>query len=111
MSTVLSLESILLLIMEWAPDQAKIPVEYRLEKTKIDLLVVSNKPNDEGQHDIYLAEVKCGLGAVEGKSGIEDHLRMSEAVINNVYVRQSLLQDVMSIIRQKTQLQLFEGTP
>ena len=97
--------------LEWAPDQAKIPVEYRLEKTKIDLLVVSNKPNEEGKHEIYLAEVKCGLGAVEGKSGIEDHLRMSQAVINNVYVRQNLLQDVMSIIKQKTQLQLFEGTP
>ena len=46
--------------MEWAPDQAKIPVEYRLAKTKIDLIVVSNKPNEEGKHDIYLAEVKCG---------------------------------------------------
>ena len=101
----------LVIDMEWAPDQAKIPVEYRLEKTKIDLLVVCNKPNDEGQHDIYLAEVKCGLGAVEGKSGIEDHLRMSQAVINNVHVRQILLQNVKSIIRQKTQLQLFEGTP
>lgn len=97
--------------MEWAPDQAKIPVEYRLEKTKIDLIVVSNKPNDEGLHDIYLAEVKCGLGAVDGKSGIGDHLRMSQAVINNAYVRQSLLQDVKNIIQQKTQLQLFEGTP
>lgn len=97
--------------MEWAPDQAKIPMEQRLEKTKIDLLVVCNKPNNEGLHDIYLAEVKCGLGAVEGKSGIEDHLRMSQAVINNACVRQSLLQDVKSIIKQKTQLQLFEGTP
>jgi len=97
--------------MEWAPDQAKIPVEARLAKTKIDLLVVSNKPNEEGKHDIYLAEVKCGLGAVGGKSGIDDHVRMSQAIINNVYVRQNLLQDVMSIIRQKTQLGLFEGSP
>ena len=97
--------------MEWAPDQAKIPVEYRLAKTKIDLIVVSNKPNEEGKHDIYLAEVKCGLGAVGGKSGIDDHVRMSQAIINNVYVRQNLLQDVMSIIRQKTQLGLFEGSP
>ena len=98
--------------MEWAPDQAAIPVEYRLkDKTKVDLLVVSNKPNEEGKHDIYLAEVKCGLGAVEGKSGIEDHVRMSQAIINNVYVRQILLGDVTSIIKQKTQLQLFEGTP
>ena len=97
--------------MEWAPDQAKIPVEARLAKTKIDLLVVSNKPNEEGKHDIYLAEVKCGLGAVGGKSGIDDHVRMSQAIINNVYVRQNLLQDVMSIIRQKTRLGLFEGSP
>ena len=98
--------------MEWAPDQAAIPVEYRLkDKTKVDLLVVSNKPNEEGRHEIYLAEVKCGLGAVEGKSGIEDHVRMSQAIINNVYVRQILLGDVISIIKQKTQLQLFEGTP
>ena len=75
--------------MEWAPDQAAIPVEYRLkDKTKVDLLVISNKPNEEGKHDIYLAEVKCGLGAVEGKSGIEDHVRMSQAIINNEYVRQ-----------------------
>ena len=97
--------------MEWAPDQAKIPVEYRLAKTKIDLLVVGNKPNEEGKHDIYLAEVKCGLGAVGGKSGIDDHVRMSQAIINNIYVRQNLLQDVMSIIRQKTRLGLFEGSP
>ena len=97
--------------MEWAPDQAKIPVEARLAKTKIDLLVVGNKPNEEGKHDIYLAEVKCGLGAVGGKSGIDDHVRMSQAIINNIYVRQNLLQDVMSIIRQKTRLGLFEGSP
>ena len=97
--------------MEWAPDQAKIPVEYRVAKTKIDLLIVSNEPNEEGKHEVYLAEVKCGLGAVDGKSGIEDHVRMSQGIINNVYVRQTLLQDVMSIIKQKTQLQLFEGTP
>ena len=97
--------------MEWAPDQAKIPVEYRLAKTKIDLLVVSNKPNEEGKHDIYLAEVKCGLGAVGGKSGIDNHVKMSLSIINNVYTRQNLLQDVMSIIQQKTQLGLFEGLP
>ena len=98
--------------MEWAPDQTAIPVEHRLkDKTKVDLLIVSNKPNEEGKHDIYLAEVKCGLGAVEGKSGIEDHVRMSQAIINNEYVRQILLGDVTSIIKQKTQLQLFEGAP
>ena len=69
--------------MEWAPDQAKIPVEYRVAKTKVDLLVVSNEPNEGGKHDVYLAEVKCGLGAVDGKSGIEDHVRMSQGIINN----------------------------
>ena len=97
--------------MEWAPDQAKIPVKYRVEKTKVDLFFVSNEPDKDGKHDVYLAEVKCGLGAVNGKSGIEDHVNMSQGIINNVYVRQSLLQDVTSIIKQKTQLQLFEGTP
>ena len=97
--------------MEWAPDQAKIPVEYRVAKTKVDLLVVSNEPNEDGKHDVYLAEVKCGLGAVDGKSGIEDHVRMSQGIINNQYVRQNLFQDVTSIIKQKIQLQLFEGTP
>ena len=97
--------------MEWAPDQAKIPVEYRVAKTKVDLLVVSNEPNEGGKHDVYLAEVKCGLGAVDGKSGIEDHVRMSQGIINNQYVRQNLFQDVTSIIKQKTLLQLFEGTP
>ena len=98
--------------MEWRPDQAKIPQEYRLaEDTTVDLLVVSNKPNEEGKHDIYLAEVKCGLGVVEGKSGIEDHVRKSQAIINNLYVRQNLLGDVRSIIKQKKLLQLFEGTP
>ena len=97
--------------MEWAPDQAKIPVEYRVAKTKVDLLIVSNKPNEDGKNDVYLAEVKCGLGAVDGKSGIEDHVRMSQGIINNQYVRQNLFQDVTSIIKQKIQLQLFEGTP
>ena len=98
--------------MEWSPAQTNIPVEYRLDKrTTIDLLVVSNNPNEEGKHNVFLAEVKCGLGAVDGKSGIDDHVRMSQAIINNVYVRQNLLQDVMSIISQKTQLGLFEGSP
>lgn len=97
--------------MEWAPDQAKIPVEYRVAKTKVDLLIVSNEPNEEGKHEVYLAEVKCGLGAASGKSGIEEHVRMSLGIINNGFVRQALLQDVASIIEQKTQLQLFEGTP
>ena len=46
--------------MEWAPDQAKIPVEYRVEKTKVDLLIVSNVANEDGKHEVYLAEVKCG---------------------------------------------------
>ena len=101
----------LVIDMEWAPDQAKIPVEYRVAKTKVDLLVVSNEPNEGGKHDVYLAEVKCGLGAVDGKSGIEDHVRMSQGIINNQYVRQNLFQDVTSIIKQKTLLQLFEGTP
>ena len=104
-------EKYLAIDMEWAPDQAKIPVEYRVAKTKVDLLVVSNEPNESGKHEVYLAEVKCGLGAIGGKSGIEDHVRMSLGIINNVYVRQALLQDVTSIIKQKTQLQLFEGTP
>ncbi len=95
----------LALDMEWAPDQAKIPVSERLkDKTQVDLLLVSNTPNEKGEHDIYLTEVKCGFGAIDGTSGLGEHLRLSNSVIENVYTRHNVKADAMNLIKQKSAL-------
>lgn len=99
----------LALDMEWAPEQKKIPVSERLkDKTQIDLLLVSNTLNEHGEHDIYFAEVKCGFGALDGTSGLSEHLRLSNDVINNVYTRHNAKADAKSLIEQKADLGIID---
>lgn len=95
--------------MEWQLPQSDIKKEERISKTRFDLVVVDTKKNDMGENDIYLGELKVGMGAIGGKSGIEDHVIKTNKIINNAKACAALRDDVESIIRQKAKLGLFEG--
>ena len=95
--------------MEWQLPQSDIKKEERIIKTRFDLVVVDTKKNDMGENDIYLGELKVGMGATGGKSGIEDHVIKTNKIINNAKACAALRDDVESIIRQKSDLGLFEG--
>ena len=96
--------------MEWEFSQAGIPVDERISKTRIDLIVVDTKPNADGENDIYLAELKLGLGATKGTSGTIDHVDKTAEIIYNQKACDALREDVESMIMQKTELGLIEGT-
>ena len=68
--------------MEWQLPQSDIKVEERISRTRIDLVVVDTKKNDMGENDIYLGELKVGMGATGGKSGIIDHVIKTNEFIN-----------------------------
>ena len=95
--------------MEWQLPQSDIKKEDRISKTRFDLVVVDTKKNDMGENDIYLGELKVGMGAIGGKSGIIDHVKKTSKFISNAKACAALRDDVESIIRQKAKLGLFEG--
>lgn len=96
--------------MEWMFSQADIPEAERISKTRIDLVIVDTVPNAKGYNDIYLAELKLGLGATEGNSGTIDHVDKTNEIINCKSACESLRADVEAIIEQKTELGIIEGT-
>ena len=95
--------------MEWQLPQSDIKEEEKISKTRFDLVVVDTKKNDMGENDIYLGELKVGMGAIGGKSGIKDHVEKTSKFIRNAKACAALRDDVESIIRQKSDLGLFEG--
>ena len=95
--------------MEWQFAQSDIPERERIKKTRIDLVIVDTEKNSEGYNDIYLAEVKCGTDATEGKSGVKAHVEYTNSVINKPEACQALVEDVKSIIFAKNKLQLIKG--
>ena len=95
--------------MEWQFSQAKISKTDRIGKTRIDLIIVDTQANEFGINDIYLAELKVGIGAVEGKSGIIDHIKKTKAIIDKEGVCKDLKNDIESIIEIKSRLRLIEG--
>lgn len=97
--------------MEWQFSQSEIPINERINKTRIDLIVIDTQPNNEGNNDIYLAELKVGTGAKDGNSGIIDHVDKTNEIINLREACKSLIEDVTSIVAQKVSLGLIEGTP
>ena len=96
--------------MEWQFSQAGIPKGERISKTRVDLIIVDTIRNTDGENDIYLAELKLGLGATEGASGTIDHVDKTAEIIYNKKACDSLKEDVKSIVKQKTELGLIEGT-
>ena len=95
--------------MEWQLPQADIKKEERISRTRIDLVVVDTQKNDKGENDIYLGELKVGMDAIGGKSGIIDHIKKTKKLICSPKACAVLRKDVESIIRQKGALGLFEG--
>lgn len=69
--------------MEWQLPQADIKKEERISRTRIDLVVVDTQKNDKGENDIYLGELKVGMDAIGGKSGIIDHIEKTNKLINS----------------------------
>lgn len=95
--------------MEWQFSQAKISKTDRIGKTRIDLIIVDTQANEFGINDIYLTELKVGIGAVEGESGIIDHIKKTKAIIDKEDVCKDLKNDIESIIEIKSRLGLIEG--
>ena len=95
--------------MEWEFKQAgsKNPIKI----TRPDLVIVEVEKNKEGYNDIYLAELKVGTGATGGKSGIIDHVNKTFEIIGRKDACASLIQDVTSIIANKTALGIISGNP
>lgn len=95
--------------MEWQLPQSDIKKEERISRTRIDLVVVDTQKNDKGENDVYLGELKVGMGATGGKSGIVDHIKKTNKFMSNPKACAVLRADVEHIIRQKAALGLLEG--
>ena len=95
--------------MEWQFAQSEIPEDERIPKTRIDLVVVDTEKNSRGYNDIYLTEVKCGLDATEGTSGVKAHVENTNKIINKHEACLALIEDVKSIISVKRELGLIKG--
>lgn len=95
--------------MEWQLPQSDIKKEERISRTRIDLVVVDTQKNDKGENDIYLGELKVGMDATDGKSGIDAHIEKTNKLICCPKACAVLRADVERIIRQKAALGLLEG--
>lgn len=95
--------------MEWQFSQEAVRKKDRVGKTRIDLIVIDTQPNEAGTNDIYLAELKVGAEATEGKSGIVDHIRKTNDIISKQEVCNDLKCDVENVIDIKSKLGLISG--
>ncbi|MBQ8675055.1 MAG: hypothetical protein IJ528_02375 [Bacteroidaceae bacterium] len=97
--------------MEWQFSQEGIEENERISRTRIDLVIIDTEKNEHGCNDIYLAELKVGTEATDGKSGIIDHVNKTYEIIQKKEACVSLVNDVKSIIDNKTELGLISGQP
>ena len=67
-------------------------------------------PNKEGWNDIYLVEVKHSLEATHGPSGMQDHVDKTFEICQCKEACEALVNDVKTIIDQKTELGILKGT-
>ena len=95
--------------MEWQLPQSDIKEEDRIIKTRFDLVVVDMKRNERGENDVYLGELKVGMGATGGKSGIVAHIEKTNEIMKSPKACAVLRADVERIIRQQAALGLLEG--
>ncbi len=95
--------------MEWQLPQSDIKEEEKIIKTRFDLVVVDMKRNERGENDVYLGELKVGMGATGGKSGIVAHIEKTNEIMKSPKACAVLRADVERIIRQKAALGLLEG--
>jgi hypothetical protein len=86
--------------MEYQFPQHDIPEYQRLgDKTRIDLVGIERETGN-----IILFELKQGLSALSGKSGVEDHFDKMMQHIDNVNFDKILREDVATIIKDKKEL-------
>lgn len=97
--------------MEWQFSQEGIEKNERIRGTRIDLVIIDTEKKEHGCNDIYLAELKVGTEATDGKSGIIGHVEKTYEIIQKKEACDSLFKDVKSIIDNKTELGLISGQP
>ncbi len=91
--------------MEYAFEQKMIKKDERVKKAVFDLLGI-----DQESGQIVFFEVKKGMNATKGKSGIDDHIKDFNTFIkgkNSAYFKENLFQDVENIILDKQKLGLL----
>lgn len=88
--------------LEYQFEQGSIPIDQRIDKSRIDIVAIEKNTND-----IVLFELKQGSGAVDGKSGIEDHIRKTNIHLANAIFCENLRNDLSQIISQKIDLGLL----
>ncbi|MEZ7885399.1 MAG: hypothetical protein QMB39_09075 [Bacteroidales bacterium] len=92
----------IILDMEYAFEQNKIEKNSRVKRGIFDLLGI-----DKEKNKIVFFEVKKGMGATKGKSGIEEHICDFEKYLNGENAktfRKNLIEDIKNIIEDKTEL-------
>ena len=91
--------------MEYAFERNKIEAEQREKGATFDLLGVER---DTGK--IIFFEVKRGLSAIKGKSGIDEHINDFRAYMqgnNHAFFRNNLIRDIRNIVSDKVSLGLI----
>lgn len=92
----------LVIDMEYQYEQRNVPQNERIDFTRIDLLAIEKESKD-----IVLFELKQGVNSLKGDSGITEHIRKSNILINNKRCANAIREDVKTIINQKVDLKLF----
>ena len=96
----------IILDMEYAFEQNQIEKGKRLKRGVFDLLGIDKESNR-----IVFFEVKRGMGAIKGNSGIDDHIC---DFTNHLYgenakiFKTNLLEDIKNIVKDKKQLGLLD---
>ena len=97
----------IILDMEYAFEQYKIEKVRREKRAVFDLLGIERKTNR-----IIFFEVKKGLKATQGKSGIEDHINDYKSYLfgkNSKVYKENLNTDIRNIVEDKRKLGLIQN--
>lgn len=89
--------------MEYAFEQNMIAAADRLPKTRVDLVAIEKETNN-----IILFELKYGLVACGGKSGVDDHYDKVEKFLAREDFCAQLKSDIANIIDDKNSLGLIK---
>lgn len=92
----------LVIDMEYQYEQKNVPQNERIDFTRIDLLAIEKESKD-----IVLFELKQGVNSLKGNSGITEHIRKSNILIENKRCANAIREDVKTIINQKVELKLL----
>ena len=97
----------IILDMEYGFEQNQIEINDREKPALFDLIGIERKTNR-----IVFFEVKTGMGATKGKSGIEDHINDFETYLfgkNSVLFKENLVRDIKNIIEDKIKLGILKN--